>query len=138
MSDDRDLQERFEKLRSEDARAADPAPRTLARVRSLRDERAGGRSRMRVWLPAGVVLAAALVLWLALPIAKAPAPDQAAIPALSKRDLAALGSLRTPTDSLLEIGKIRLLGGQPPELLPLPELPTPPVRESRIRNHSLS
>ena len=138
MSEDRDLEDRFAKLRSEDARAAAPAARTLARVRALRDERPDGGSPARIWLTVGVALAAALALWLALPLASPPASDRAELPEFSERELAVLGSLRTPTDSLLEIGTIDMLGKRPPELLPLPELPRLPVRESRNREHALS
>lgn len=136
MSEDRDLEKRFAKLRSEDAREADPAPRTLARVRALRDERPDGGSPWRFWLPIGIA-AAALSLWLAVPLASPPS-DRAELPQFSERELVVLGSLRMPTDSLLDIGRIHLLGAKPPELLPLPELPKPPVRESHVRNRTLS
>lgn len=139
MTDDRDLRERFDGLRREDSRDAEPAPRVLARARALREESSRSSRAWRAWAPGAAVAALAALVWLALP---APAPAPAAgtdALRLAEIDFDALGSLRTPTDSLLELGRLKMLGRRAPELLPIPALPArPPVRESRARRRILS
>jgi hypothetical protein len=139
MNSDRDLEERFEQLRDEDAHVSAPASQVLSRVRARQDEERGEKGLpARVWLVTGIAIAGALALWLAGPLGGPPASEHVLAPELSKRQLAELGSLRMPTDSLLEIGQIHMLGDRPPELLPLPELPKLPVRESHARRNALS
>ncbi len=137
MNADRDLTERFAKLRSEDANAAPPAARTLARARARGDRRSGEATMgWRSWGFVSAVLAGVvLVAWLAFPMSSPQDPSAD----FSEFDLVALGTLRTATDSLLEFRGVRLLGARAPELLPLPALPEkPPSRESSARQSAFS
>ena len=137
MTDDRHLREQFSALRREDTRRAEAASRVLARVKARSEE---GSVRLRSgrpwpsWAPAVAVAALALVVWLTLPVPAHGPADGTSELRLADVDLRALGSLRMPTDSLLEPVHLNLLGSRAPELLPIPALPEPPpVRESRDR-----
>ena len=142
MSRDRDLGERFRSLRSEDGAGAEPASRMLGRVRARGEERAAHHWSARPWqtgAAAAAIVALVAALWWTFPqVAPAPAADTELLLA-ANIDLQRLGSLRTSTDSLLEIARPNLLGSRPPELLPLPKLPPPaPVRESAATRRTLT
>lgn len=146
-NNDEDLRRRFETLRAEDAAAAAPVERVLAqaRARSAAAERGAGLSRWRprrigrLAFAAAAIAAVALLTLPAILDDAAPLPaNRAATPLPVELDLHALGSLRTPSDSLLEVPGVDLLGSRPSELLPLPKLPAAPPRSSELHRRILS
>ena len=131
MNEDRDLRERFASLRRQQAGAAGDPRAAIDRARQRAGEAALARGTVGWALGlAAAGVAAAAVLWLA-----APAPERADFP----RDLHALGTLAAPTDALLGVAPLDLLGAEAPEHVPSPDLSTPsPVRESTATRRTLT
>ena len=144
MSEDRDLRERFQALRSEDRERAEPAPRVLARARARADHeatRSSGARPWRSWAPAAAAAVLVLALWGTSPWTMFDEEPNAGAgsdeAALTDDEIRALGSLHTPSDVLLELDHPNLLGARPPELLHLPELQIPTVAPSPVRESAL-
>jgi len=144
-NNDDDLRRRFEALRDEDAAAAAPFERVLAHVRARAAAAESGSgdgffSRRAAGLALGGLAAAALLLALPTfwPATRPPATESSEPARLAELDLRSLGSLRTPTDSLLSIPGVYLLGSLPSELLPLPTLPATTPRSSLLHRRTLS
>lgn len=135
---DRALRRAFARLREEEARRAPTLAQLAARADDARERaRAARLLRLRFALPlAGAALAAA-AWWItaSAPPANssrlATTPPASRQPAAPRSQLIALGSLRSPTDALLELGMPALPRGLSDSLIPGP--PPAPAPHSSLR-----
>ncbi len=127
MTDD-ELRQRFAEVRDADAARAEPAARLVARARAQQAE-----TRPRRWpvLLATATLAALVAVFVWPPAGIAP--DEADLD-LDAATIHALGSLRRPTDSLLDIGRPLARADRRGEWLILPSIPTHELPDEAVRD----